>query len=82
MVDARRWFYAQSFNSGTRAGCQEGEPAEIVRLVRWQYVKGCKRCEAIQKHAASSGHLGPHHDPSRGCKSGGREHCSCPVCWG
>jgi hypothetical protein len=78
MVDARRWFYAQSFNSGTRAGCQEGEPAELIRLVRRQFVKDCKRCLEIK----FIGGFGPHHDPSRGCKSGGREHCSCPTCWG
>jgi hypothetical protein len=46
--------------------------------VRRQFVKDCKRCKEIK----FIGGFGPHHDPSRGCKSGGREHCSCPICWG
>lgn len=55
------------------------------RLRRWEldgiYDPECPGCKTIPEHPTLTP-FQPHHKALPSCRSGGRHHCTCPVCWG
>jgi len=49
--------------------------AQLAKVNRIHKAKGCSYCEAEKTD------FHPSHDASPNCQSGGRNHCSCDVCF-
>lgn len=41
-----------------------------------------KECDTCVDWREKYGDFFPSHDASALCESGGRNHCTCPICWG
>jgi hypothetical protein len=82
----------EAYLAKARLRLKEGAPIEAERVM----ANALKRVtdSAIAQFGNDQGHPGcqeclhhsvfggPRHEASRGCESGKKPHCSCPMCWG
>ncbi len=69
---------AREFAEGWYCGLARAETEGRIRRRHKAPEGRCKACD--QERKAGAEHHPPH-DASSGCKSGGREHCSCDTCF-